>query len=65
MIKHYYGHYTKNNENGKDDGLKVIPFKKTYIHYEKRFGNTQHHEQAYGRIGGRNERMAFESTFAN
>lgn len=39
MMKHYHDHYTNNIKNGiNNDGLKVISFKQTYIHYEKRFG---------------------------
>lgn len=39
MMKHYHDHYANNIKNGiNNDGLKVISFKQTYIHYEKRFG---------------------------
>ena len=63
MMKHYHDHYTNNIKNGiNNDGLKVISFKQTYIHYEKRFGN-KHKENVYYCLGGENEQKAFNRLF--
>lgn len=67
MMRHYYEHYTNNiKHNINNDGLKVISFKKTYIHYEKRFGN-KHKECSnftYYRLRNDDEQKSFQITFS-
>ena len=66
MMRHYYEHFTNNTNNKISDGLKVITFKQTYTHYEKRFGN-KHKECsdfAYYRLRNNDEQKSFKMTFS-